>query len=166
MDFSAIPVGEAVFVDANVLVYAFSSEPSFEAPSVRLLERIEAGEIQGFISATSLSEVAHRLMTFEACDTLGWPYPGINRRLRRHPDELRKLARYKEALTEIVATGITVFPIERDDVLAAAEISRQHGLLSGDALMVAIMQAHRLTNLASNDADFDRVPGITRFAPA
>jgi predicted nucleic acid-binding protein len=30
---------------------------------------------------------------------------------------------------------------------------------------VAVMQANRLTNLASNDADFDRVPGLTRYAP-
>ena len=35
-----------------------------------------------------------------------------------------------------------------------------------DALSVALMQAHSLTKLASDDADFDRVPGITRYAPA
>lgn len=34
-----------------------------------------------------------------------------------------------------------------------------------DALIVAVMQHHCLTNLASNDADFDRVSGITRYAP-
>jgi predicted nucleic acid-binding protein len=39
-------------------------------------------------------------------------------------------------------------------------------LLSGDALVVAVMQANGLTNLASGDSDFDRVPSITRFAPA
>jgi len=38
--------------------------------------------------------------------------------------------------------------------------------LSGDALVVAVMREHGLVNLASNDADFDRVPGLTRFAPA
>jgi predicted nucleic acid-binding protein len=44
-------------------------------------------------------------------------------------------------------------------------LSRQYELLSGDALIVAVMQVHGLTNLASNDTDFDRVPGLTRFAP-
>jgi len=43
--------------------------------------------------------------------------------------------------------------------------SRQFGLLSGDALIVAVMQQQGLTILASNDGDFDRVSGITRFAP-
>ena len=51
-------------------------------------------------------------------------------------------------------------------VAAAAVVSQQHGLLSNDALIVAVMQANGLTCLASNDADFDRVPGLTRYAPA
>ena len=50
-------------------------------------------------------------------------------------------------------------------VKPAAVISQQTGLLSNDALVVSAMQAHALTCLASNDPDFDRVPGITRFAP-
>lgn len=40
------------------------------------------------------------------------------------------------------------------------------GVLVSLALIVAVMQAHGLTHLASHDADFDRVPGITRIAPA
>ena len=51
-------------------------------------------------------------------------------------------------------------------IAVAAGLSQQHGLLHNDALIVAVMQTHGLTNLASNDADFDRVPGITRYAPA
>jgi predicted nucleic acid-binding protein len=39
-------------------------------------------------------------------------------------------------------------------------------LLSNDALIVAVMRAQGLTNVASHDADFDRVPGITRYGPA
>jgi hypothetical protein len=30
----------------------------------------------------------------------------------------------------------------------------------------AMMRDHGLISLASNDSDFDRVPGITRYAPA
>ena len=45
-------------------------------------------------------------------------------------------------------------------------LSQQIGLLTNDALIVAVMRANGLTKIASNDADFDRVPGITRYAPA
>jgi predicted nucleic acid-binding protein len=31
---------------------------------------------------------------------------------------------------------------------------------------LAVMQANGLTKLVSSDADFDRVPGLLRYAPA
>jgi predicted nucleic acid-binding protein len=48
---------------------------------------------------------------------------------------------------------------------AATLASQQFELLTGDALVVAVMQAHGLTHLASNDADFDRVTWLTRYEP-
>jgi predicted nucleic acid-binding protein len=50
-------------------------------------------------------------------------------------------------------------------VEAATLLSQQHELLTGDALVVAAMRQQGLTALASGDGDFDRVPGITRYAP-
>jgi predicted nucleic acid-binding protein len=38
--------------------------------------------------------------------------------------------------------------------------------LSGDALVVAVMRENGLAHLASHDADFDGVPGLTRYSPA
>ena len=43
---------------------------------------------------------------------------------------------------------------------------QQIGLLTNDGLIVAVMQTNGLSKLASSDADFDGVPGITRYAPA
>jgi predicted nucleic acid-binding protein len=51
-------------------------------------------------------------------------------------------------------------------ISSATVVSQQHGLLSNDALIVAVMRNHGLINLASSDTDFDRVPGLMRFAPA
>ncbi len=39
------------------------------------------------------------------------------------------------------------------------------GLLSNDALIVAVMQANGLSKLASSDQDFDRIPWLTRYEP-
>jgi predicted nucleic acid-binding protein len=47
----------------------------------------------------------------------------------------------------------------------AASLSQLHGLLTNDALVLASMQDEAIKHLASNDADFDRVPGITRYNP-
>jgi len=61
--------------------------------------------------------------------------------------------------------NIQVIPITQPLLEAAALASQQFELLTGDALVVAVIQAHGLTHLATNDANFDRVPGLTRYEP-
>ncbi len=165
MTFADIPGGTSVFVDANTFVYACAPDPQFGPPSLQLLERIEHNDVQGFTSTHVLIDVTHRLMSLEACAVLGWPYTGIARRLKRHPAQMQQLSRYRQAIEDIIATGIQFLPIVARHVASATSISQQYGLLSGDALTVALMQEHGLTNLASHDADFDRVGAITRFSP-
>ncbi len=104
-------------------------------------------------------------MTIEACQRFHWPTKGIARRLRRHPAEVQQLTRSRQAMDEITLIGINVLPVGKDQASLAIDLSLQTGLLCGDALVVAVMRANGLTNLASKDPDFDRVPGITRYEP-
>ena len=165
MTFADLATGDAVFLDANTIVYDFGPHPTFGPACKSLLNRIENGDFVGFISAPVFNDVAHRLMTLEACQTLGWPYPGIAQRLRRHSAEIQKLTKSRQALDEILRIGIQVLPVDSQQVLAGADLCRQYGLLSGDGLILAVMHRHGLSRIASNDADFDTVPGITRYAP-
>ncbi len=66
MRFVDIPRGQAVFVDANVFVYAFAPDPVLGPASEQLLERIELHDLQGFTSSDVLCDVTHRLMSLEA----------------------------------------------------------------------------------------------------
>jgi predicted nucleic acid-binding protein len=155
-----------VLVDANTFIYHFTADPKWGAACTRLLERIEFQELRGFISTHVLTDVGHRLMTTEAMNRLGWPATRLAARLRKHHAEIPKLTVYLQAPTKIAQIGIQVLPVLEQHVFQTAQLSRAHELLTGDALIVAVMQANGLTNLASLDADFDRVPGITRYAPA
>ena len=111
-----------------------------------------------------LSEVAHHLMVLEAASLFGWTSKVVNR-LKQQPAEIAKLINFRRSIEANAQLPIQVLTIQRDLIVAAAGLSQQHGLLSNDALIVAVMQARGLTNLASNDKDFDRVPGITRYGP-
>jgi predicted nucleic acid-binding protein len=164
LTFADIPHGAAVFLDANVLLHHFTGHPQFGAASSGLLDRIEKGECEGWTSAPMLGEMIHRLMTIEACTRFGWPPKGIANRLRRHPAEVQQLDRYRQAIDELAVVGIKNLDSTRHLVSLAVDVIRQTGLLSTDALVVVTMRDKGLTNLASNDADFDRVPGITRYA--
>ncbi len=165
MIFTDIPAGTSVFMDANTLVYHFAADPQFGPPCTELVKRIENKEILGFASTHVLSDVAHRLMTVEAMLLFGWPAASIAQRLRRRRADIPRLTRFRQAVDEVPLMGLQVLPVALPQVSVAAALSQQYELLSGDALIVAMMQAHGLTQLASHDADFDRVSWLTRYAP-
>ena len=166
MTFADIADGDSIFLDANTLIYHFTMHALFGQACTDVLERIDRQEIDGFTSAHLLGEMAHRMMTIEASQRFGWPFQGIVYRLQQHPNEVRQLTQFQQAVDEVLASRIQVLPITPNLMSAAAMVSRQTGLLSNDALIAACMQGHGLTHLASNDVDFDRVGGITRYAPA
>jgi predicted nucleic acid-binding protein len=153
-------------VDANILIFALTNHPTYGAACDEFLDRVENQEITAVTSTHVLGEVVHRMMTIEAADRFSWPIQGIANRLRRHPAEVQQLARPRQALDEINAAGVGVLAVTVPEVGLATDLSRQTGLLYGDALIVAVMRDHGLTHLASLDADFDRVPGLTRYSPA
>ncbi len=166
MIFADLPAGVAVFLDANILIYHFTNHPKCGAACTTLVERIENKELPGFVSSHILADVAHRLMTIEAMNRLGWPAAGLAARLRKHHAEIPNLILYQQAVAKVPQLGIQTIPVTESLVVDATVLSRKHDLLTGDALIVAIMRSHGLTNLASTDTDFDRVPGLTRFAEA
>jgi predicted nucleic acid-binding protein len=163
--FANVPANTEIFLDANTVVYHFIGDANFGVACTSLLKRIELLEIIGWISPHVLAEVSHRLMTIEACSVFGWPYQGIAARLRKHPHQVQQLSRYEQALAQISALPLRVVVVDQQQVLDAARISRQYGLLTNDALIVSLMNRQKLSHLASNDADFDRVPGIVRNGP-
>ncbi len=165
MIFADLAAGESIFLDANVMVYHFAPHPIFGPACSQFVQRIENGDLAGFTSTAVLSELAHRLMMFEASALFGWPSKVVDR-LKQNPGAVGQLTRFRQAVVEVPQLGVRILAIPAPLVEAAAAVSQQTGLLSNDALIVTVMQANGLTRLASHDADFDRVPGLTRYAPA
>ncbi len=165
MTFADIPAGQVVFLDANPLVEHFATNLLTGPACTALLKRIANQEIQASTSTHVLGEMAHRLLTFEACATFGWPYKGIAQRLANHPNEITKLSKYRQAINEVTLFGIQIFPVLPHHVPLACDMMRKYGLLFNDALVTALLNDHSLCHVASNDADFDRVPGLTRYSP-
>lgn len=164
MTFADLPAGKSVFLDANPLVYHFAPHSALGLPCSQLIERIENKELVAFTSTHVLSEAAHHLMTFEASQQFGWPSKVVTR-LKQQPTQIQKLTAFRQAVEKVPQLGIHVVTIPANLVAVAAAVSVQYGLLSNDALLVAVMQTNGLTNLASHDGDFDRVPGIARYGP-
>jgi predicted nucleic acid-binding protein len=166
MTFADLATGDAVFVDANTLIHLFQPHPQLGPFCQQLFQRIDNQDLAGFTSSHVVSEVSHRLMTVEAHRALNWPIPGIGNRLRTNPHEVQKLSLFRRAVEQIAQSRLQILTITPPVLVAAAAHCQRLGLLTNDAVTVALMQAHGLSKVASSDSDFDRVPGLMRYAPA
>jgi predicted nucleic acid-binding protein len=160
-----VPAGAHIFVDSNILVFHFQPHPGFGPICHRFLERIERQKIEGYTSTNLLGELAHRLMVIEAGALPGWAGGKVLNRLKQQPDIVKQLTLFQTAIESALKSRIHVLVVPPALVSSAATLSRQHGLLTTDATILALMHTHRLTHLASHDAHFDGLPGISRYAP-
>jgi predicted nucleic acid-binding protein len=166
MIFADLVAGDSVFLDANTLIYYFGPDPVFGAACQQLVKRIENQEIHGYTSTHVLAEVAHQLMIIEASTLPGWTLGKVKQRLQQQPAVVQALTLFRRAIETMLQSNLRILTLAPPSLGAAAVLSQQHGLLTNDALSVSVMQANSLTKIASADTDFDRVPGITRYAPA
>lgn len=103
---------------------------------------------------TSLAAVQYNLAR---TNIVGW--------LKNHPDRIKTLSGLTQSATMLSTLPITILPSQTALLTAAATIGQAHGLLTADSMIVALMQQHGITHLATNDDDFDRVSGITVWKP-
>lgn len=165
MTFADLATGDAVFVDANRFTYHFEPHVRWGSACTQLLQQIENQQLVGYTSSHVIAEVSHRLMTIEAHKRFGWQIPGIGNRLRTNPTEVRKLTLFRTSVEKLLQGRIQILSVTPAHLAAGVALSQQLGLLTNDGLIVAVMQANGLSKIASNDIDFDGVPGITRYAP-
>jgi predicted nucleic acid-binding protein len=166
MTFVDLVAGDAVFLDANPFIYHLSPHPVLGTACSHLMQRIENRDLQGFTATHVLGEVAHQLLIAEAVAAGGWVLGKVKLRLKQQPAVLQQLTRFRTSVETVLQSQVQVLTIPPGLISMALALSQQHGLLVNDALIVAVMTAHGLTKIASHDADFDRVPGLTRYAPA
>jgi len=127
------------FVDANVFIYTLVKSPK-EAYEIckGILKRIENGE----------EAVTNTAIIQEVVDWLEY-----NNRKREVKIFVTAINSY---LTMRKAT------IMRDDMIAALGDAEKHNLDFVDALTLQTMRKNKITEIYSNDTDFDRVNWVKR----
>lgn len=160
-----IPDGAECFVDANILHYALV--PTFETSSscLSFLDRAVEGLISLSVSAQTLCDVLHKVMTSEVAEITGRNRAGIVGYLKKHPNIIKQLVKYPQTVSRLDIVPMRVLSVDQSLVDSVPQIAQTHSLLTNDAMIVALMRRNGLTHLVTNDDDFDRVPGITVWKP-
>ncbi len=164
LSLDAVPTGADVFVDANIFIYHFFG---VSRDCAAFLERCALGEVRAVTGAHVAAEVLHRVLIAEARakTQLGRKGSAV-RYLGEHPDELRGLSDHHVAAAAIEQMMETVLPLTIDIVRASQWARTKDGLLVNDSLTAAMMKAEGIGHLASGDAAFLRLEGLTVYRPS
>ncbi len=159
-----LPHGATCFVDANIFVYHFVELGRVSAACRALLGQVLRTQVDAVSTSACLADTVHRVMAIEA-QTRFQLGGGAAAWLQRHPERITELSAFRDAAVQLGLLPLRLLPVDARTIIDAAEVSSRHGLLTNDAIVVALMRRHGITHLASNDDDFDRVPGLTVWKP-
>lgn len=160
-----IPDGAVCLVDSNIFYYALVSTPGVSEHCLSILNRAVAGKISIAASVPILSDTLHKVMISEVAQLSRRGRAGLIAYLGKHPEIITRLVEYPQALDRLSVVPMNVLSIDEQLLREASGLAVLHGLLTNDALIVALMHRHGLIYLVTNDDDFDRVPDITIWKP-
>lgn len=156
-----IPSHSFVFIDANIFVYGVSRQ---SAQCLQFLDRCLREEVTGITLFETVNEVTHRLMVAEALSK-GLITRGTAKRLRESFRLIPGLADYWKNVERLLALNLLFVPVN-EAILRSAHAERQAAsLLTNDSMIVSCMREYGVSFLATNDADFERVAGVSVFKP-
>ncbi|HKJ81433.1 MAG TPA: type II toxin-antitoxin system VapC family toxin [Ignavibacteriaceae bacterium] len=162
MNLLQIPKQQSVIIDTNIFVYA-AQRSSLQC--IKLLDKCANEELFGIIPTHILAELTHVLMLAEARD-LGL-IKGSNpaKQLTENPNKIKALNRYESLIRDLLSIGLKLESLQREDFLTAISLQRQYGLLTNDALFLAVATRLRVTAMVSADSIFKNVQGIFLYSP-
>ncbi len=129
-----------IFIDSNIPMYLIGAAHPHKTEAQVFLERLTAAGERLVTDAEVLQEILHRYTALDKREAIG------------------------PAFRLVLDVVDDVFPVEKADVLRAAEIVQNLALLSArDAVHIAVMERRGIRSILSFDADFDRWPELKRI---
>jgi len=148
------------YIDSSVFLHLLlEGDRADEAEEI--LERVENGEVTGYITVLVAEEVAFKLLVAKASELGVDEFWSFKKRFLKDSEFRGKcyepIMEFREYLDKMA--GLVWVPVADREYWEALKIVRKYGLLTVDAIHAAT--ALKLgVPLASFDEDFKRVPGL------
>jgi predicted nucleic acid-binding protein len=162
LDFAA-PLPVAIYWDASFIVNFSHTAGKFYTDCAAFAIRLKESNTLSYVSALALDEAWFALMqVFVARDYAPrkfWKvYEENPQVILRYLDSLEAFTRdlYSQPQVRMIGVG-------RRSPLDALKNMRQYFFLPRDAMHLAIMRQHRITDVVTTDVDFQFVEGLTVF---
>lgn len=157
---------EAIFVDANIFLHhAFNANNA----SIEFLKQIESYNIKAYTSALVIEEVVFKLLIQAASNYLDITTIEKVKRLlmdnKNKENVFKPVIEYREYIDILKDFGLIILDLTDKDMIASLQKAKTYGLITADAVHIAVMERKGITNIASSDSDFEKVDCVTLWKP-
>ena len=129
-----------VFLDSNIPMYVAGKPHPNREPSLRLLQKVRSGEVEGVTSTEVLQEILYRYAALDKVDVAMSVY---------------------DLFVQLCSRVLPVTLADTDR--ARAMLPALEGVSVRDVLHAAVMLTNGITRIATFDQCFDRIPGVRRL---
>jgi len=153
---------DQIYVDVNVFYMYLRPDPEHLSSLRIFLERVASGDIIAYTSILTMDELFYRLLLARIKDTYGRNPLDV---LREDAERVikRSSPEIEAALRKFVRLPhLELMPVIKGDFPRMLDNIDAFALLPRDALHVAVMQRLEIDEIATDDADFDRVTWLQR----
>lgn len=157
-----VPSGSKIFVDTNILTYHLLKDPIYGAICKQFIERVENGDIAGFVSPVVISETTYNFIKAYIVRKYGVKPGDVVSVLKAKPEIIREVDTDKISELFEIFTMLSISDLEVAETYRAI---KNYNLLPNDAFHVAVMKKHGISNIATNDRDFERIDWIEVWKP-
>ena len=161
-ELSALPAGESIFIDSNILTYHLLHDPLYGTSCKEFIKKVENGEFEGIISPLVVSETLYNLIKATILKAYHLKPKELVHFIKTNPQAVSNVD--LEPAMELFNL-FSLAPISEFEVRACYRAIKDYSLLTNDAFHVATMKQRELKHIATNDPDFERVAWLTVWKP-
>ncbi|GFO97018.1 hypothetical protein ig2599ANME_1217 [groundwater metagenome] len=154
-----------IFIDTNIFLYDITDHPEFGVSTKNLLKNIELGIFQGKTSIIVLNELLHKLVIGEIAEKYGLKLFQVISCIKQDPTILSNLKSYELVNKIELIPNFEIISVSKEIFSLAKSYMVKYNLMTNDAIIVATCNINGISNISSNDGDFDRVDFLVRWYP-
>lgn len=138
----------------------------YRATCRAFLQNVESGTYFAATSALVLNEIVHKLILAETTKTYHLRSESEAKKLiEDKPETISSLTRVWKTYAVIRAYPLVIHSIDKATMDMATDLSSKYGLFISDACHLAVMKMNGISNIATNDTDFQRIDDLNIYKP-
>ena len=148
-----------VFVDSNIFTYFLLEDRRYFAHVRLFFERINEGNLSAFINNIVFTEALFNFVKAKIIVSENIRGSDFIRVVKSHPKVITEVD-ISPVLELFGLPNLIVLDLSSEAIKGIEEIHLRYGLLSNDAYHLLTMKHYGISDIATNDSDFERVEWI------